>query len=706
MNDKFSSIQNELLSAVSFEFQPDALLGVIPQDSVRMAEVCEPGHNSSWDYSISPDGHHYFSVCAEALNTGYFRLYEYCHKTNTCKRLVAMEDSAVVYQRAIRASKIHSSLSFLPDGRVLFASHTTAAAPGHARWMPFAYYSHPWEGYPGSNLFLFDPKSQKVEDLGIPVQRESIYGGIYETLTNSFYFVGYLRGHFYRFDLDTRKVTDFGQATEFGTWRIIPGTDGNLYGTTASGRLWKFNIEKQFLEDVPQNLPFDQNLIRSGTNNKVMHYANHPNGCLYFTTLSSTHLFRFDYKTQQIMVLDSFVPYELLETKDNVRCMGMAVDTYGVLWYLCERVGFGTYLVRWNPDGATPPENMGLIGTKEHIVHATFGCFIHEDRLYWNDTNRAETSGVAVFQAELSSIRKYANFPKEVTLDPLVYMVMQNGAEVYNQRTGKRLLDELEPELCVLQELKHQSENEVYQRTMPLEYDEEKRKNFYGDDAVNATHFPTKTRWVAKIWQMPGYYNARIRDVSFDEKNIVCAIVEKNGNFEKLQIKDGKVVHKEPTSFNAVTAEQLKARFSNIELPWQAERRHLAYPSATAAMANGNTLIGTQDGMIALLKPDGTVFSLGAVGSCGPIHSFAVSPDGRAVFGTAGDKNDLGTIFRFDLNRGLTIYGRLFFHDPNSEGLIGASNEPTSIAWSGDGKQIAIGVEDKLGCVYCFELLE
>ena len=55
---------------------PDVLLHLIRQDTVRMAEADEPNHNSSWDYAISPGGHHYFSACAESLDSYYLRLYE------------------------------------------------------------------------------------------------------------------------------------------------------------------------------------------------------------------------------------------------------------------------------------------------------------------------------------------------------------------------------------------------------------------------------------------------------------------------------------------------------------------------------------------------------------------------------------------------------------------------------------------------------
>ena len=85
-------------------------------------------------------------------------------------------------------------------------------------------------------------------------------------------------------------------------------------------------------------------------------------------------------------------------------------------------------------------------------------------------------------------------------------------------------------------------------------------------------------------------------------------------------------------------------------------------------------------------------------------RDYAVSPEGQSAIGVSGDPNDLGCVFRFDLRTGLQIYGRIFFHHADMPGLIGASNEPCTVAWSADGTSVAIGVRDRLACVYQFRL--
>ena len=681
---------------------PDELLQVVPQNTVRMAQVVEGKHNSSWDYVVGPNGKHYFSVCAEGLDSSYFRLYEYTPEDNTCKRLFGLEEVAITYPRMIRGSKIHSSFTFMPDGRLIFASHTTAAAPGHPRWMPFAYYNHLWEGFPGSNLLIYDPKTGECTDLGIPVPRESIYGGLYEKTTHSYYFFGYHRGHAYRFDLATRKVTDFGQATEYGTWRTIPGLDGNLYGTTPSGRLLRINIAKQRIEDIPFNFPICPELSGKGTNNKVMHYANHPNGKLYFTALSCKQFLCYNYATQKVSALERFVPAALDAAGLNCRCMGMSIDEHGVLWYICYALGFGAYLCRWDPESGKPAESMGLMGKREHILQNSFDCFVEKDHLYVSETNRSDPCAVTVFQIDLADVRANAGKETAHATDPIVYVRLHGGFDRYFAATGGRLLTE-DTARRIEEFAANKTTTKAFRRTLPLTWTEEQRKNYYGDLAINGTHMPYTTCWVAKIWQEEGLYESRLVNMDFDDNDDVVAVVEKDGKYEKLTLRMAQVVAREEiTPVADRDKEALAEKYEHLPLPHQAERNHLALANAECTLDGGIRLVGTQDGMLALILPGEKVFSLGAVCGCGPVHDLAVSPDGRSAMGVAGDKDDIGTIFRFDLDKGITVYGRLFFQSHDIPGFLGASNNLHFVAWRGNS--IAIGAADRLNCVYRFEL--
>jgi len=668
---------------------------MISQTSVTHTLIGDqPRHCSTWDYNISPEGRHYFSVCAEGNVPEYVRFYEYRPETGEAILLFKLEDVIITYPRAIRASKIHSSIDFLPDGRVIMATHTTARAPGHPRWMPFAYYPHIWEGYPGSNIIVYDPAAKNVRDLGVPVQRESVYGGVYEAKTHSYYFSGYHRGHAYRLDLSSMRVTDFGQASEFGTWRYIKGQDGNLYSSTASGRMFRLNIEKQRIEDIGYNFPVSREMWNKGTNNKLMHYAHAPDGTLYFTALSCDELLSYDYKNERIYPVTTLVPPELRQSGLCFRCMGMDFDEYGYLWYVCNGIGTGAWLARVDPSGDKTPECMGLLGGAKDVINTTYTMFIRDEWLYAAGIHNS-TDGPSVLRAGLNDLKKPDK--NRVALDPRFYMNLSDP-DGYKKVTGRDLYEDARKYYAAAEKENEYRTTELFSRTMLKDADEETKKRFYGDNAMNSTMLGNGTYYVTKIWQVSGYDNSRVHCVSFTDDGDIEAVCG-DRPYIKYTIRNDIIINKEEVAYTPDDRKALADKYLHYDIPYQPERRHLAYVNAECNLAGGKKLIGTQDGMLALVDGD-DIFSLGAVVSSGAVHDLAASPDMTKAAGVAGDVSDLGTVFTFDMRTGLALCGRVFFHDLKNPGVIGNSNEPCCVAYAPDGKSVAIGVKDQLGCVY------
>ena len=671
---------------------PESLMRIAPQ-----AQMCcltqEPRHVSIWDYAISPAGGHYFSVCAEGTTSDYARLYEYLPETNEVRRLFRLEDVIITRDEAIRPSKIHSSIAFLPDGRLIMATHTTAAAPGHPRWMPFAYYPDLWQGYPGSNLLLYDPKTGEVTDLGVPVPHESVYGGTYEESTNSYYFSGYHRGHVYRYDLATHRVTDFGQATEYGTWRYVHAPDGNLYTTTATGRLVRLNIEKQALEDVPFDFPIKPELLATGSNNKMMHCVPDEGG-FYFTALSCDQLMRYDCASGQVRLCGCFVPDELRAVSPRVRCMGMAADEEGVLWLLEEALGLGLYIVSLDAAHGRAPRLHALAGSKERVMRASFGCFIRDGVLYASDTNRGSEQP-AVYQVPLCALRGGESGP--INRDPLFYLSLTDGEARFERVAGQPLPEAAEGILEGWLRGYYARRSPAYLATMPIYYREHPEVPFNGDLAVNVTVLPNRSRWVCKLWKRYGALD--VEAVGFAGDGTVWA----QAGGRRILMRGGEVTGEEPA--RELPENDALKEAQGVYLPHQAERRHLCGATAACRMSEGRVLAGTQDGMLAILTP-GRVFSAGSVGLGQTVRQLCAFPGGRRVLGVAGGKHDLGTVFTYDDKVGLILHGRIFFQDYRSPGVLGASSQPRYVAVSPDGRYAAIAVADRLTCVYCFELAE
>jgi hypothetical protein len=368
-----------------FEYVDPKLHEMISQRGIKHTSFPpEVLYNAIWDYAISPGGRHFFSLCAEISYPEFVRFYEYIPKTGELKHLWSLNDVVITHYRAIRPSKIHSSMSFMPDGRIIMTTHTTASAPNHPYWMPDAYYPHMWEGYPGSNIIIYDPETEKVEDMGIPVPRETIYGGVYDEKTNAYYFGGYLRGHIYRFDLSNRHVTDYGQASEFGSFRFVKGLDGHIYNSSKSGRLYRINTDKKELEDLNVEFPVSGKVPLTKAHNQMVFGVNGPDGKLYMSVAYNDKLLAYDYRTNSIETVGDFMPDEFKRYDCYATMNGMAFDKYGALWYgfriLSGKGGENSqWLVRWDFLNGREPENFGLAGVPSRSAAIFCDMYIEND---------------------------------------------------------------------------------------------------------------------------------------------------------------------------------------------------------------------------------------------------------------------------------------------------------------------------------------
>ncbi len=336
------------------------LLAGIPERFARFTQLPnEGGHNAVWDFVRAPDGRFYVSVCGENEKPLTALLYEYYPATGELRLIFDVAKIWIVDARQMPPSKIHTSIDFMPDGRLIMATHNTAPAPGHRQWMFEQHYEHPWEGYPGSILMLVNPDTNAVEIKGIPVPRESIYGGMLGSDPRYYYFLGYMRGHFYRIDLETNEVRDYGKVSEFSSCRLVKDAKGRLYGSSYSGGFWRYDPEKDEIEDL--KLRF---LPPSGTKHRRQFiFALHtPRNTLLLVGNMDGEIIELDPETMEATRHGSILPADV-PSVNGYGIGGFAADERFVLYY-----GLKTHdeycpirLVRWDLLGGGRPENLGLI---------------------------------------------------------------------------------------------------------------------------------------------------------------------------------------------------------------------------------------------------------------------------------------------------------------------------------------------------------
>ncbi len=643
-------------------------LPLISQNGVHHKVFGREGtHNAIWDFKKSPDNKIYFSLCSELIESSFARLYEYNLENDSFELLFNLEDVVIFPYRTIRPSKIHTSISFLPNGNLLMSTHTTDKSPEHPFWMHEPYYAHPFEGYSGSHIIEYNPTTKKAFSHGIPVPYESIYGGVYCPKTNTFYFLGYTKGHLYSYNLDTHKINDYGQVVEFGTFLIHKGPDEKLYFAGRSGYLARFNVDTEQIEQLGVRFDPRPNKLDSHKNMRMDYAVNMDNGLMLVTVVHNDYVYIFDTKNDTLKNIGSFGIEQLPEDPQRSfsNLFTPVMDKYNVLWYTVASAYptdlHTVTLGRWDFLNGKSPEILGTLGSTEtgRISSQTSEACIIDDTLYIADTNHANDLP-GVFVINLSEFRPHMYENAGYSCD--TYINLQEAQYVafdnYMKALGK----------------------------------------FSGENPFCVS---CKEKIISRLWTEIKPESSAVKKIKLTEKG-ACGIC---GNEEEFffNVTENATEIKPISQISEDEKEYLapeKKAFIGELMPALCNlgRNYKATVTASAALTNGKYIVGTADGALGIIDGDKT-YRLGRVGNNGPIIDMCSDKSGSIVYGIMGDKDDLGLVFKYTQEKGVEELGILRFADGTQPGVV-SSSEPSCCDLSDDGKTLAIGVADRLGCVY------
>ncbi len=644
---------------------------VINQSGVKQAFTDEPLHNACWDANLSPDGTLYFSVCSELTTHEYAKLYKYDFDTNTVKECFYTKDYFLKSDRYIRDSKFHTSIQFKPDGKLIMVTHTTDKAPQHIAWLPLSFVSNPFEGFAGGELLEYDPKTGKVDLFGIPAPRESIYGAVYSPYDDAYYMLGWMRGHLYRFDCKTRKVRDLGQATEYRSYRIVLGPDENVYFSTKSGFMMRYNVHTQRFEDLDARIPCDK--THKGWKFPYTYLgpcATGPDGRLYVTGNNTDILSALDPKTGKIEAVGKLFPSDLLCDDEGQHgfVSGMDFDRDGVLWFatMSFRYDEGEYfkvpsmLGRWDFRNGNAPEILGVFGTVERAQTMTDNLIVDKERdiLYSVSTNHNYNSP-DVIAIDLSEFRKAMHIKGDICRDDLIYAP---GTQEY-----KPFADSW-----------HDTKVKI---------------------AKYAPNIKAEKIQPVRLWRefsTPEFSEMPVCKLWFTDENTVEGICGKE-KYCRFVIRDG--VLEELTPIDGFVKEECE---SIANLPSYPGRQWRANAVCKCDWTNGAQLAATEDGMLARVNKDGSVYSIGPAIAQGPVRDICSSTRAGVAYGVGGDPDDVGNLFSYTEKEGLKYLGVTICDRADDEIGTCASFYPTCCAVSESGERVAVGVGDRLSCVYIY----
>ena len=647
---------------------------LIPQLGVRHAIFPNCDHNAAWDILTTKEGRVFFSQCAELQVSTYVRLYEYLPETNDFKLHFRLEDITFQQDAAIRGSKFHTSMAEMNDGRLIMATHTTSQSPLHPGWLPYSFYRHQFEGFQGSNIIIYDPVTGVVDHRGIPVPFESIYGGAYDPKYNAYYFSGMMRTHAYRFDIETNVVKDLGQLSEYAVYKLATGPDGHIYSTTKMGRMFRLNVDEQKIEDLGLQLPLDFPDSSYTNRMQIGHCAWHPDGKLYCCVTRHPHLFRFDPRTMTFDDLGN-ASTEYANNKSLNWPTGIAVDDKGIVWYGVCITGLyiegGVKLYSYNP-ATGEKKSWGYLGSTTRALHIVSEMTSYGHMLYVLDSNHLLGSN-GVMAVDLSTLTDESLADAPLSDDAALYMCAKDGRDVYPADKAK-----FDEQLAIAVESKEHSieVNRIFSQ--------------------NTDVFQTPEGYTYKLWQKVGTENSQVRELRWMDNETLIGICGNDQPY-KFHIKNLEFISIEPKN-NYIQEKPDLTAYIGLDLPYVVGRQYKAVPTAAIELKDGSVLIGTEDAMAAIYK-DGKVFSLGQAAPYGPIRAFATDEARVKIYGIASYPKDLGSIFSYDMERGLRQEGRLSVYSLKPD-YFADSSELSAIAVTPDGRYVAFGVEDRLGVVY------
>lgn len=665
--------------------KPKEFFKLIPKTGVTHLFCDEdPSHNAIWDMAVSPEGRVFFSVCGESYEALYARLYEYDHKNKKLIKHMELEKKILMSPHSLTTSKFHTAISFIGDGKILTTTHTTSPAPTHPTWMPYEYADHPYEGYAGSNLLIYDYNTGECRGLGLLSPHDTTYGATYDPKNGDYFAITWMRGTGYVYNLPTGTVRCLGQVSDTHTSRTFLLSDGHIYGSTYSGAMFRYNTDIRELEWLRVSAP---GLIR---------HAREINGVLYFTTGPCSvpgrgqMLYAYDMKTREIKEIGRPVPKaEALEADASIfyNAYGMAFDSQNRMWYGCltfvpHHRYVGARLYMWDFLNGKEPVDFGFLGTEKRTLSITAEMHIVDDVLYISDGNHTsyEDGASAILAIDINDFLKAAETEERLYSHDFVnYLPYQSEAlDWYPKDDLKECLEKYD---------------EYYKNTV-LYFEEFVKQN-------NA-HSSFKGKKALSLWEKLGSGRTEIKNIKWNGNDSLTLRVGECGKTEvKISLTNGELSIESITEKDTFESSEVKCDIGDVTLPAVAGRRYLATAESSVKLPDGSIVVGTHDTMLAHIR-DGKVFSLGQVCSAGGVHSLDCTPDGT-VYGVAGHDLGVGQLFTYNKDEGLTELGML----PEVESACGrfvSIFRPKALAVSPDGKYLAVGGADELGGILILKL--
>ena len=264
--------------------------------------------------------------------------------------------------------------------------------------------------YPGGHLFILDPATRQISDVGIPVPGQGINCLIIDRDADRIYGLTYPAGHLLVWDVASGSVEDKGATVPAPEpvperrgstqHRYLPralalDNHGIAYGSRGGGFLWKYDPEAGEIEPLQAMIPGAKGRELDWLYNHVADsFCLGSDGLIYGGTVADGYLFVFDPVKETIINLGKPI------RQSRIKSIGAGAD--GKIYALAgEETGL-PHLVAYSPR-TRGFEDLGALGTSAWSVIYSAGAMVTHPsgKIYIGEAERI--SGLAIYDPVLAA---------------------------------------------------------------------------------------------------------------------------------------------------------------------------------------------------------------------------------------------------------------------------------------------------------------
>ena len=217
-----------------------------------------PLSDSCWSVQTGPDGRIYIACCTEHTGGETATVVRLDETNDTLEYLFDLDEVTGDLRDSGRATQCKIHYSFVPDrekGLIHAASHLSGPPKGETSYNPWASWNDPARAFRGAYLISYDTAANVVMESRLMIPKEGCRCLALDERRRVLYAVTYPRDHFVSYDLASGRLTDHGRIGSVNTQCIFRDPLGRAYLFDDSGRMLRFDPDRQRLEELSHFYP-------------------------------------------------------------------------------------------------------------------------------------------------------------------------------------------------------------------------------------------------------------------------------------------------------------------------------------------------------------------------------------------------------------------------------------------------------------------